>query len=347
MSIDLKESAKEVGRYLRTVPEIGQAQELDSPVGHLQRINGLVDGSLPLAYQHKKHVFSGELDKTPIVILFYSDPVYGQDPNYFTRWYEESKKIFSGQITRTADTKLFPELYSAHDMTRTLVLENGGEDLTKARSVDPDTVLGTFKQVTGLQRKNVYNYPRYVGAFLEPEYAYLKTQNIEDYYSDPALLELYHDTQDKVKKYLFDTNRAEYLRGFGVPDCTAANLLQSPTGEILLVDVERSDFAYHWLSLAGHLYQTLGVREPADTNFTGSFREKILEATQDDPDLPRDYASGLLVVGRLNSLLIPCTIRNVVFASEIGRPIGPDLLVEQLDKVNMLMRVDSLESALE
>ncbi len=350
MAYELDELAQIVGVKLKSIPNLGSLTEINTEIGALVRLNHLVNVATSPDYQHKKHVYTGSLSKDsralPIIVIHYSGSVYGRDPEYFTRWYQDGKELFGGEVVVAKGSKLFPHLYSFDDETTTLVVERAKSDLqelylnpnsTPAEALDAaNKIVETF-MLGSKDGDRKEGFPRYIEAFLDPEYEYLRTSRFQDYYRDQDLIAYHNQTQEKLKAYTDELTKKSFTRGFGIPDCTPANLVEDNKGNIMYIDIERYAFTYHWLSLLGNVYQH-AFDGNSQAEFTKALKAIALRSIAEygDPEL----ATQLFVLGRLNSILIPATIRNIAFMAEIKQPIPEVVIRKTLDETNHLLQLD-------
>lgn len=354
--VELTNLASSLGSTLKGTENIGLTTTVNTPFGELTRINATVSGEgVPEKYHHKKHVFRGNFGNTPIIIIHYSGLHYGKDPEYFKRWYKDSKNALSGNVINLQEKRLFPKLYSFDDLSMTLVIEDAGQDMEQ-KYLDQDItddsaeeavnrVVEAFKLSWQNSKGEPDGFPRYVEAFLVPEYQYLREAEVSDYYQNSEIINLYGETQEKVQRYLDQINQTPFKRGFGTPDCKPANLIEGQNGQVMFIDVERYSFSYHWISLLGNTYHHAHGRSP-ESAFTKAFGEAIKELLRSQNEVDQKQALALFVLGRLNVVLIGLTLRNIAFMSEIKRPIPEEDILTYIKEASRLLKADNLEETL-
>lgn len=343
----LNQVAKEIGSSLARIQNIEELREVETSHGPLTRIGKIRTGlKIPLDYQHKKNLFEGEAQGQPVIILYFSGEVYGQDPDYFRRIYQDAKGVYSGQAVQFTRRKITPSLFGYDDQTMTLIIEKGVHDLGfYFFSTNEEEVREVIGESIDLMRyvwkesKTANNQlPRYVTAFLEPEYFFLAGKRPEDYLKDPEITNFYKQTQVELGEYLDRLNQARFERGFGFGDIKPPNLVKDKDGYILFIDVEKPGFSYHWLSMLGQFYQGT-IKEASNSLFRQVSEQEFIRLLNFDSQ--PELAAKLFALGRINRLLIGCTLRNIVFTTEIGLPINKQEIKINLTQVRRLMKVTS------
>lgn len=338
--------ARKIGAIFKQAPKIDLVKEVETPYGIFTRLNKpRAKRRISPDYRHKKNMFAGTIQKQPVVVFHCSGEVYGQDEIYFRRVYENTRNILDKQKTQFTERKIVPSLLGYDDKTMTLIMERASSDLGDYLTANDEKAvrqaikgsIDLIRHVWEKSKEKGDQLPRYVGAFLEPEYPFLKGKKPEDYLKDPKVIQFYKQTQAELKKLA----ELDYERGFGFGDLSPSNLVEDNQGKILFIDVGKPGY-YHWLTMLGQLYQNTIEKAP------NSLFSRILkkEAKKAMVDFPSGQAAQLFALGRINRLLMSCTLRNIVFEKEIGQVIDENRIRGVLAAVRYLARIDSVEEAI-
>lgn len=353
--LPLNQTAEEIGTVLNQVPSLNELTNIKTPYGTLERIGepraareGIKD--IPLTHQHKKHLFRGKIEilDLPVVITYFSGEDYCQDAAYFRREYENSRDVYSGQATNFTDRKLAPWLYGHDDETMTLIVEAARHDLTSyypsTSSLEVEKAikksLELIDYVWETSRRENDQWPRYLAAFLVPEYDYLRDKALKDYLREPSVIGYYQETQSALRNYL--SRLGDFERGFGFADVKPDNLVEDNEGNVLFIDVAKPGFAYHWWTTLGQIYQSVATKAP-DSLFGSTLETAIISRLETDPQPA--LAIKLFAMGRMNRLLISCTLRNIVYVKEIGLSVDGNEIMTRLKQVRSLMAVNSIRDS--
>lgn len=335
--MDPKYLAEKIGKFLKSIGDIGQKNQIDCEFGKLVRINTLVNNNTLYRYQHKKHVFTLTGKGIAAVVIHYSDTVYGKDDHYFDGWYMDGKFLYGKDVS--GKWNFFPKLLSFDDETMTLVVEKLENDLGDyLTSKDWESAMNVVEKIivafTSANKftKNSDGFPRYIENFLNPEYEYLTKLTTFDFYKDKKLAEEHDKTKTRLKEFLTSV-KGKYKNGFGIPDCKLQNLLRRNNGQVVFTDVERFSFNYNWFMLLGNVYDHF--KDQKNHLFYKTFEGIVGKLIRDEND--PILALKLFNMGRLNNILIPCTIRNIAFMSEINNPINPAAIINNLQLAQQLM----------
>jgi len=340
--------AKEIGSALSQSPDIYNLTQLKQPFPMIRIGQTPFKPNIPLRYQSKRHLFEGKVGDEEVIIEHYSDVYYCQDPDYFKRMYQDARDFFGGQSTVFTDKKIGPILLGRDDETMTLIIEKARRDLSAYyRSADENEIrqlIGNFVDLVSTvwkcsKRKN-NQHPRYVRTFLAPEYFFLEDKKIEDYLKDKALIAFYKQTQTVLKEYLKQTDQFSFSRGFGLPDVKPSNLVEDEEGNILFIDISKPEFAYHWLTQLGQFLQG-ATKEAPNSLFTQILKRQAIQIIE--PASQSELAVRLFVLGRMNRLFILCTLRNIVYNTEIGQSVDEKMIRKNLTKIRNLMKTTSTE----
>lgn len=338
--------AREIGQILILAPDINRLNKLKEPYD-LKRINevGNIE-DIPYTHQNKRHIFWATILGQETVLLHFSDALYCQDPNYFWREYRDCRNFYSGQMLQSIDRKLSPSLLGHDDKTMTLIIERAPRDLSfffdstneKELKQIIEASIDLFKYIWESTKEENKLHPRFVRTFLAPEYFFIKGKRVEDYLKNRQLIALYKQTQRELSGYLTRLGRFRFQRGFGLPDVKPTNLVEDKEGNVLFIDVSKPEFAYHWLNQLGQLYQG-ATKEAQNSLFTRILKERAEQTIKSfsEPEL----SIGLFALGRMNRLLICCTLRNIVYGVEIGQSIDDKMIRASLIKVKNLINVSS------
>jgi hypothetical protein len=341
--------AKEIGEMLINVPEIENLSELETPFGLITRLSkNPHNPNISPDYTNKKNVFAGLTDQGPTVIIHFSGEIYGQDQDYFKRLYENCKYVYSNDAVPGA--KITPKLLGFDDKSMTILLEKAPHDLTKYfESNNTDEIKNVINKLISfiqklwiVSQKDSKELCRYVDNFLKPEYDFLQDKKIDSYINDPKTLNLYKEIQEKITEYTANVNMKGFKRGFGLSDMKAANVVEDKDENILSIDVEKFGYC-HWLSMLGQFYQDT-IKQTPNSQFSDVLKEKILESLSSESDI--ELAKQLFIIGRMNRLLIPITLRNIVFANEINEPVPESEIFDCLQEINKLIKANSLGEVL-
>jgi hypothetical protein len=343
--LPLKKEAELIGRTLSNIETVEQQITIEADFTKLQRIGEppSLNKEVPKNYLNKKNLFSASIDGRPVIVLHYSGQSYGQDANYFQRLYNNARDIYGGKATQFTERKIAPSLLGYDDQTMTLLIEKAQRDLgfylNSTNETEIKQIINNFNQLIKKNweesKKEDKSLPRYVDAFLKPEYNFLKEKKIENYFEDSKLINLYKKTQNELVNYSKDCQGVE--KGFGLNDVKPSNLVEDKKN-ILFIDIEKPGY-YHWLSMLGQFYQGAKTEAP-NSCFTKLLKKHIVELLHKETD--KKLAFKLFSLGRMNRLLIPCTLRNIVFASEIKSPINESNIKKILDQVNELINQKSI-----
>ena len=165
--------------------------------------------NIPPSHQHKKHLFLATIEGQKTVIIHFSGELYCQDPDYFRRVYQVSRDFYGGQSTKFIDRKLGPSLLGYDDETMTLIIERAVRDLSDYFSSNNEEEVQEKIKVSIELLRDVWEsfkeknsqYPRYISAFLKPEYPFLEGKRVEKYLKDKAFT-LCKQTQEELKAQL-------------------------------------------------------------------------------------------------------------------------------------------------
>jgi len=325
-----------------------------------------------------------EILDLPVVITYFSGEDYCQDVDYFRREYENSRGVYSGQTTAFTDRKVAPWLYGDDDETMTLIVEAAAHDLTSYyRSTSHREVEEAIRKSielinhvweTSRRENNTFpglksrvstskgsrftasihppegsggfleafndKWPRYIAAFLVPEYPHLRDKALKDYLQEPSVIGYYQETQAALRNYL--SRLGDFERGFGFADVKPDNLVEDNEGKILFIDVAKPEFAYHQWTTLGQIYQSVATKAP-DSLFGRILKTAITSRLETDPQ--QALAIKLFTMGRMNRLLISCTLRNIVYVKEIGLTVDDNEIMTRLKQVRSLMEVDSIRGS--
>ncbi len=344
--LPLNQAAREIGQVLVQALNINRLNKVEQPY-RIERIGEAeTRENFPPSHQSKRHLFWGEIGKEEIVIEHYSDISYCQDPDYFKRMYQGARDFYGGQSTEFTNKKLGPKLLGCDDETMTLIIERCEHDLTfYFSSTDEEELrriiessIDLFKKTWESSKEENNLHPRYVRAFLVPEYFFLEGKKVEDYLKNRNLISLYKQTQEELEEYLRRLEPFPFQRGFGFPDVQPSNLVEDKEGNVLFIDVAKPEYAYHWLNQLGQLYQGANKKSPSSL-FTQTLEERALQLIESAPD--PELAVCLFALGRMNRLLILCTLRNIVYNVETGQGAHEQMIRENLTKIGNLMKSTS------
>lgn len=344
--------AKEIGAALSRIDQLDALTEIEINGLFLSRI-GQTSERLKFSpsLRNKKNQFSAQIENRPVVIVFFSSQEYGEDLDYFQREYETYRDVYAGQAIAFTERKIAPALLGCDEENLTLIVEKGEGDLstyfTSQDEVEVETVLTgvfeLFKHLWETSQETNHRFPRYVEAFLKPEYPHLQGKKIEDYLTDQKAIKLYLETQRRLGEFLPQVDQPLFTRGFGFPDIKPANMVKDSQGRLVFIDPGRAAIAYHWLSNLGQFYQSAS-KEAHEFLFTQGLSQRIGQTIQQETN--PNQAIKLFLLGRLNRLLIPLALRNLVYAAKIGLPLAASKIEKQLEEVSHLLKVSSFEEAL-
>lgn len=322
------EWASLIGKFLNTNINLLDQPLIKTKHGILIPIKGLRKKTKwSKSYKDKKIMF---WLNDSAVLIHYWEKEYVNDPLYFWRLYQNSKKVFENDLIPT------PQLLSVDDKTMTLIIEKAKSDLSIYLSSKKETEINSIiKKVFDLfyyiwketKEKNM-GFPRYVSFFLEPEYPFLKTKRIGDYLPF-RLTKLYKTVQQELSEYLTQTKERGFESCFGLADIKMDNLVEDKDGNILFIDVEKPE-KVHWMTLIGQLYQSVISKTP-DSIFAKVLKKNIKKIMEKETEL--DLVKRQFDIGRMNRLLLPCTIRNISYCAETNQPIDLKLLENSLYRV--------------
>lgn len=347
--LPLQITARQLGQELERIPALERLPEVTTSLGAIRRLDQIPETrNVPEAYRGKKSVFQLEIAARSVVAIHFSGERYGQDPTYFKRLYENSREVFGGK--KIPGKKIAPSLLGYDDPSRTLLVEKAERDLSsyfqsndqKRISHTLDRLHAFLKEVWASSREDSQEFCRYVDAFVVSEYDFLKGKKATDYLHDQEAVRLYQATQQGVSSCTRALNQVGVERGLAFSDVKPANMVEDQAGNILFIDVEKPGYG-HYLSMLGQFYEGV-LKEAPYSLFAARLKQKIAEilSAATDPGT----ANKLVVIGRINRLLIPYTLRNLVFSSEIGVPPDETSLKRSLQRVRQLLRADSPEKAL-
>lgn len=318
--------------------------EIDTPVGKLTRWGQpRVNPTAPVERQGKKTTFTITLPtQEAIFVIHFTGREYGDDSDYHWRDYRDFRDIHGGERPPGLDKSIAPPLLGANDETMTLLIAMAEHDLAHYyRLEDKETACRIVNEAISLTtylwektKTPTPSFPRYAAAFLKPEYSFLESKRIEDYIGDQALVQLYKQTQRAVSNYFARLAEIGFESGFGFSDIKPANMVENREGDILFIDVSRPS-NQHWLSMLGQLYQGALNEAPKKCLLVEILREKALEILKAHKN--QELAVGLFTAGRMNRLLLPCTLRNIVWGAEVGSQTDQKLIRNCLVKVEELI----------
>jgi predicted kinase len=339
--LPLNQAAQKLGNIFRKNSKIDWVEKMVTPYGILVRLSKpRAKKDLAPDYRHKKNTFAGKINGQEVVVFHCSGEIYGQDRTYFRRIYENMRDILSGQKTQFTERRIVPTLLGYDDETMTLIMEKMPRELGDYLSSNKEqeirrVIRGTldlFRHVWEKSKEKNDRLPRYVSAFLEPEYLFLKDKKPENYLKDSKVIQFYRQTQKEVKDFL---KSLDYQRGFGFGDISPQNLVENGQGQILFIDVGKPG-DYHWLTMLGQLYQSIIEKAP---NFL--FSRVLKEEARNV--IKTSQAVRLFALGRINRLLMGCTLRNIVFESEIGHKSDENRIRGTLATIRHLTQIKSAE----
>jgi predicted kinase len=185
-------------------------------------------------------------------------------------------------------------------------------------------------------------FPRYVEAFLNPEYDHLKDKKVDDYISDSKIVTKYKGVQNCLRDYLVETNKMGFQRGFGFGDVKPGNLVLDDRGNAMFIDVGKPAFNYHWLTHFGQYYHDV-VKKFPKTKFSSVVQKQALEILKSFEN--KDLGMRLFILGRLNRDLIGLTLRNIVFFSEINKPVDENIIKLKLPVIEEYTKITDVNYA--
>jgi len=343
--------AEIVGEALRKDPERTLfASEIETPVGVLTRIGGSrARPETPSVWQNKKTLFKTEIRETKTVVVHFTGEPYGEDPDYFQRDFQDYYDFHQGRVI-PGERKVAPDFYGSHSPTMTLLTEAAERDLSQYfRSQDKKAVAGTVKKAIDLTdyaisqtRRNTPSFPRYLSAFLTPEYPFLAGKKIRNYLSDPELIALYKDTQRQTIAFITPLTELGFVSGICLSDIKAENLVKDREGRVFFIDPTRYG-RMHRLAAIGQLFQNTADDAP-ESLFAKILRQKVEELIVAERD-PQTAVCHFLT-GRMNRLALPLTLRNLSFNIDSGGENDEQLVEEKLYALRRLLNRRSLEEAL-
>jgi hypothetical protein len=256
---------------------------------------------------------------------------YVADPTYWRRRYQQTKNIYQDKNIPT------PELVAFHDETMTLVTKRLEKDLSTYLSVRDDEkaveiinkIVALFKEVWRKTKTPEKGLPRYVKAFLTPEYEFLKTKDVNDYLPD-ELKKPYQDTQKLLSEFVTSVISNDYESGIGFADVKLDNLLENSQGELFFIDVDKPE-KVHWLTMLGQIHADAKSNAP-NSVFFKVLTEKTVALTEDS-EMQRQQ----LKLGMMNRLLLPCTLRNLSYNHELGLETNFEKIGNNLAEVRNLV----------
>ena len=349
MQLPLNNQTRRVGKELKKIIDLESQRSVKTCLGTLLRI-GVAKEQLNIdsQYRNKKNIFIGKVKEKEIIILHFSHSEYGQDLSYLRRMYKNTIEVYGGQATRFTNQQLTPLLLGKDDDTMTLAVEKCPHDLSYYfKSNNHEAVSQIVRNLFDLYKYTWRDsqqindlYPRYVSAFLMPEYSFLENKQIENYLNQSEVVSLYKKTQEQLDLYLQELQRSGFARGFGFSDTKPANIVEDIDGRMLFFDVCKPDYGNHWLSMAGQFFQSL-VQLAPNSLFSNTFKQALRESVQEEAD--QELAAKLFALGRMNRILIPCTLRNLAFTKEIGQAIDENTIKDRLHHVRGLMKLKSID----
>lgn len=312
--------------------------EVETSLGKITRLNRTsAKPGVSREYTNKKNVFTAIAEGTSLVILYFSGEVYGQDKDYFRRFYDNSKKVFAGEYV--SGKKISPKLLGFNDETMTLLVEKALKDL---ESYLESSQVQEIEKIIDKFIDFIYTVWSYTQEKSTEFCRFLKDKKVENYLKDPGTLDLYKKTQRELTEYIREIDEAGFERGFGFSDVKPANLVEDKEGNILFIDVEKPGHC-HWLSMLGQFYQG-AVEKASSSLFVKILKEKTKDILSKESN--GRLAEQLFTIGRMNRLLIPCTLRNIVFTQEIGEQPDEKSLERDLETVGKMIKTESLDEVL-
>jgi hypothetical protein len=307
---NMENMAKDLGKMLRENPEMMDQPSANTDYGKLDCFRKPVKNeSIPPSHEGKRAILW--LGDEYVVHHTWGESYVG-DPKYFRNLYETSKKVLADESIPT------PKLISSDDETMTLVMERLDRDLSVYLESDDrqqaeqvvDRVEQFLKGVWENSKTDNMGFPRYVSAFLEPEYEFLKAKKIEDYISGDDL-ELYREVQQELKEYTKSIEEKGFESGFGLADVKLDNLVEDNHGNIYFIDVAKPE-EVHWVTMLGQIYEDALTKNP-DSLLIDVLEKRCAQLFEED-EINKDHFK----IGRLNRILLPCTLRNVTYNVEVG-----------------------------
>jgi predicted kinase len=342
--------ASDLGKTLRTQPSFDEATEIKTPYGEIKRLGRKRNNSgIPERYRYKKYTFSGDYQGLPVIITHYLGEQYGEDDTFFRRNYANSKAVYSGELTAFTERKIVPRLLSFDDETMTLVTERNVRDLssyfdsTDSQEISRiiDGFIDLVKTVYVSSASDRQEFPRYTAAFIEPEYPFLSSKKPEDYLKDPISITYYHQTQEALRGLMTKLKASGYHSGFGFGDVKPGNLVEDDDGQVLFIDVGKPGWGDHWADQLGQFYQSTLKNAPG-TLFCRVLKTKIIEELKNSDD---PFAVPLFSIGRINRLVLPYTLRNIVATAKLGGTTDEKAMRDTLAKVRYMTTITDPDAA--